>query len=159
MKGLCILSVIFISAFTSCNRNKTEELANYNNEIINYVEIADNAFNTWRSADMLSNYKADKLKTEEFLNTIEDSIKDFRPLKNDDTLRLAALAVVSSYLQSLSIYDTIERIINDSVYQPADSIRVENLLNTAQNIISEQASAFSQTQKRFAARHKLEFAE
>jgi hypothetical protein len=49
--------------------------------------------------------------------------------------------------------------LDDSVYLPADSIRIESLLSTVHNFINQQASAFSQTQKRFASRHNFKFAQ
>ena len=90
---------------------------------------------------------------------LQDSLNALSPLENDDTLRLAGLAMVDNFMQAFSIFDSVHVILSDSIYLKEDSTRVQNLLRSNQNMLKQQAESFVNTQKRFSERYELNFIE
>lgn len=80
---------------------------------------------------------------------MQDSLNALTPLEKDDTLRLAGLAMVDNYMYAFSIYDTIYNILSDTLYLKEDSIHVQELLKSNQNMLKQQAESFINTQKDF----------
>jgi hypothetical protein len=112
---------------------------------------------TWQHSDLMVNYDSSRAMASGKVNMLQDSLKLLLPVNEDDTLRLSGIALLSGYLQTFTIYDTIYRILNDSLYMQEDSIRVHTLLMTNKNLLDQQTVSFAEVQKRFATRYELNF--
>ncbi len=151
---LILFSFILLAA---CKGKKQGQLAAYNDEIVNIIEEADITMKTWNNSDIMQNYQLNKDAAKNKITGLQDSIKQMIPNGKDDTLRMAGISVLTSYLQAFSIYDTIYAILSDSVFLKEDSVRVQNLLQTNKNLIEQQSTSFGEIQKRFAGRYELDF--
>ena len=90
---------------------------------------------------------------------MQDSLNNLTPLEDDDTLRLAGLSMIENYLNAFAIFDTVHKMLSDSLFLKEDSIRVQELLRSNQNMLKQQAESFMETQKRFSTRYELPFLE
>lgn len=151
---LLLFSLLLLGA---CKNKKQGHLAAYNDQIVNMIEEADITMKTWNNSDIMQNYQLNKDAAKNKISGLQDSIKNMIPNGKDDTLRMAGISVLTSYLQAFSIYDTIYAILSDSVFLKEDSVRVQNLLQTNKNLIEQQSTSFGEIQKRFAGRYELDF--
>ena len=156
MKPAIFLFIITL-AIVSCNNKKDQQLAGYNDRIVNIIEEADITMKSWNNSDIMQNYQANMSAAKSKIEVLQDSMKLIMPVGKDDTLRLSGMAVLAGYLQTFSIYDTIYSILSDSIYLSTDSVRVQNLLLTNKNLIEQQSASFAEIQKRFAGRYELQF--
>lgn len=156
MKISSLLLILFIF-LAACKNKKQGHLADYNDRIVNMIEEADITMKTWNNSDIMQNYEVNKEAAKNKITGLQDSIKKMQPNGKDDTLRIAGISVLTSYLQAFSIYDTIFAILSDSLFLKEDSVRVQNLLQTNKNLIEQQSTTFGEIQKRFAGRYELDF--
>jgi hypothetical protein len=156
MKRVSAIILLLVMAI-SCKNQKKEELVLYNDRVVNIVEEADMVMKTWQHSDLMVNYDSSRAMASGKVNMLQDSLKLLLPVNEDDTLRLSGIALLSGYLQTFTIYDTIYRILNDSLYMQEDSIRVHTLLMTNKNLLDQQTVSFAEVQKRFATRYELNF--
>lgn len=141
----------------SCNKKKYERITEYNDKVVNYIEISERTMKVWNNTNFMQEYNIKKQNSVTRLLNMQDSLNNLEPLEDDDTLRLAGLAMIDNYLNAFSIYDTVYKILSDSIYLQADSIKVQELLKSNQNMLQQQADAFIETQKRFSIRYELPF--
>ena len=143
----------------SCNKKKYERVTNYNDKVVTYIEQSERTMKVWNTTNFMQEYDLKKQNSVTRLLNMQDSLNNLEPLSDDDTLRLAGLAMIENYLNAFSIYDTIHKILADSLYFKSDSIRVQELLLSNQNMLKQQAEAFMNTQRRFSIRYDLPFVE
>ena len=156
MKRLTLL--LFVLAFiVSCKNKNKEELVSYNDKIVNIMEQADRIMRTWNNSEIMEDYAENKSAALSKITGLQDSLKLIVPPTSDDTLRLSGISILNGYIQTFDIYDTIYKILADSVYLVEDSIRVQTLLQTNKNMVNQSSSTFSEVQKRFALRYELQF--
>lgn len=150
LTGLCLLS---------CNKKKYERVTTYNDKVVTYIEQSERTMKIWNTTNFMQEYALKKQNSVTRLLTMQDSLNNMEPLADDDTLRLAGLAMIDNYLNAFSIYDTVHKILTDSLYLKEDSIHVQELLRSNQNMLKQQADNFTATQKRFSERYELQFLE
>jgi|GEM_PF-1691430 len=150
LASLCVLS---------CNKKKYERVTTYNDKVVTYIEQSERTMKLWNRTNFMQEYALKKQNSVTRLLAMQDSLNNLEPLDGDDTLRLAGLAMIDNYLNAFSIYDTVHKILTDSLYFQADSIHVQSLLQSNQNMLKQQGDNFSLTQKRFSERYELQFLE
>lgn len=153
---LCIAACL---VFTSCNKHKFEKITTYNDKVVKFVEQSERTMKVWNTTNFMQEYEIKKQNSVTKLLAMQDSLNALTPLEKDDTLRLAGLAMVDNYMYAFSIYDTIYNILSDTLYLREDSIHVQELLKSNQNMLKQQAESFINTQKRFSERYELNFLE
>ncbi len=154
--------ILFIAAclvFTSCNKHKFEKITTYNDKVVKFVEQSEGAMKIWNKTNFMQEYALKKQNSITKLLAMQDSLNALTPLEKDDTLRLAGLSMVDNYINAFSIYDTIFNILSDTFFLKEDSIHVQELLKSNQNMLKQQAESFINTQKRFSDRYELNFVE
>ncbi len=154
-----ILLIVACFMFISCNKRKYENITNYNDKVVKFVEQSENTMKVWNSPNFTQAYEIKKQNAVTKLLVMQDSLNAIEPLKDDDTMRLAGLAMLDNYLYSFAIYDTIQVILSDSIFFKSDSIHIQELLKTNKNMLKQQAESFIATQKRFSERYELQFLE
>lgn len=153
--------VFLLSTFAliACNKKKYERVTSYNDKIVSYIEQSERTMKVWNNTNFMQEYALKKQNSVTRLLNMQDSLNNLTPLDNDDTLRLAGLSMIENYLNAFSIYDTVNKILSDSLFLKEDSIRVQELLRSNQNMLKQQAESFMETQKRFSQRYELPFLE
>ncbi len=154
-----ILCIIACLVFTSCNKHKYEQITTYNDKVVKFVEQSERTMKVWNTTNFIQEYAIKKQNSITKLLAMQDSLNALTPLEKDDTLRLAGLSMLDNYMYAFSIYDTIYNILSDSIYLKEDSIHVQELLRSNQNMLKQQADSFTNTQKRFSVRYQLNFVE
>jgi len=145
--------------FTSCNKHKFEKVTIYNDKVVKFVEQSERTMKVWNTTNFMQEYAIKKQNSITKLLAMQDSLNALTPLEKDDTLRLAGLNMVDNYMYAFSIYDTIYNILSDTLYLKEDSLHVQELLKSNQNMLIQQAASFIKTQKRFSERYELNFLE
>jgi len=156
MKQYTLVLFCMLLAF-SCKRKNNEALVTYNDKVVNIVEQADITMKAWNNSDIMQEYDLNKEAAKNKILNLEDSMKAVIPNGADDTLRMAGISLLTNYIQSFNIYDTIHTIITDSIYREEDSIRIQNLMMMNKNFIEQQSATFTEIQRRFAERYELGF--
>lgn len=154
-----VIIVVLSTVFLSCNKKKYERVTVYNDDVVTYIEQSERIMKIWNTTNFMQEYTLKKQNTLTRLLTMQDSLNNVIPLEDDDTLRQAGLAMIENYLNAFSIYDTVHKILSDTLYLKEDSIRVQELLRTNQNMLKQQSDNFIETQKRFSKRYELQFIE
>lgn len=154
-----LVFLLIIAALTGCNRKKYTEITNYNDKVVKFVQQSERTMKIWNTTNFMQEYALKKQNSISKLLLMEDSLNALTPYEEDDTLRLAALSMVDNYLHAFSIYDTVNKLLSDSLFLKTDSIRVQELLRSNQNMLRQQATGFIQLQKRFSDRYELQFVE
>lgn len=152
---LIALSMLLI--LSSCNRRKYTEATAYNDAVVSFVEQSDIAMLNWNDNNFMQEYTLKKHNTVMRLLAVQDSLNHITPLSGDDTLRLTALSMVDNYIETFSVFDTIYAMLSDSTFYAEDSIKVQLLLKTNQDSLTQQAARFTTLQKRFSERYGLKF--
>jgi hypothetical protein len=152
---LMLASLVFIS----CNKKKYERVTSYNDKVVSYIEQSERTMKVWNTTNFMQEYTIKKQNSVTRLLNMQDSLNNLTPLEDDDTLRLAGLSMIENYLNAFAIFDTVHKMLSDSLFLKEDSIRVQELLRSNQNMLKQQAESFMETQKRFSARYELPFLE
>lgn len=158
MRTACILLLI-CAALAGCNKKKYETITTYNDQVVRYIQKSEKTMKIWNTNNFMQEYELKKQNSIAKLLNLQDSLISMEPYEDDDTMRLAALSMMDNYLHAFSIYDTVHKILSDSIFIKADSIRVQELLRTNQNMLKQQAQSFMDLQKRFSQRYELNFVE
>ena len=151
--------ILILLAATSCNNRKYAAVNAYNDQVVKYIEQAERTVKVWNTTNFMQEYDIKKQNSITKLLAMQDSLSSMDPYDDDDTLRITALSMLDNYLHSFTIYDTIYKILSDTMYLRSDSIHVRELLKTNQNMLQMQAQTFSAEQQRFARRYNLKFDE
>ena len=154
-----ILCFIACLVFTSCNKQKFEKITTYNDKVVKFVEQSERTMKVWNTTNFMQEYAIKKQNSITKLLAMQDSLNALTPLEKDDTLRLAGLTMVDNYMYAFSIYDTVYNILSDTLYLKEDSLHIQELLKSNQNMLIQQAESFINTQKRFSQRYELNFLE
>ena len=152
---LMLASLVFIS----CNKKKYERVTSYNDKVVSYIEQSERTMKVWNTTNFMQEYTIKKQNSVTRLLNMQDSLNNLTPLEDDDTLRLAGLSMIENYLNAFAIFDTVHKMLSDSLFLKEDSIRVQELLRSNQNMLKQQAESFMETQKRFSTRYELPFLE
>ena len=152
---LMLASLVFIS----CNKKKYERVTSYNDKVVSYIEQSERTMKVWNTTNFMQEYTIKKQNSVTRLLNMQDSLNNLTPLEDDDTLRLAGLSMIENYLNAFAICDTVHKMLSDSLFLKEDSIRVQELLRSNQNMLKQQAESFMETQKRFSTRYELPFLE
>ncbi|MEI2673865.1 MAG: hypothetical protein V9F05_07475 [Chitinophagaceae bacterium] len=152
---LMLASLVFIS----CNKKKYERVTSYNDKVVSYIEQSERTMKVWNTTNFMQEYTIKKQNSVTRLLNMQDSLNNLTPLEDDDTLRLAGLSMIENYLNAFAIFDTVHKMLSDSLFLKEDSIRVQELLRSNQNMLKQQAEFFMETQKRFSTRYELPFLE
>ena len=152
---LMLASLVFIS----CNKKKYERVTSYNDKVVSYIEQSERTMKVWNTTNFMQEYTIKKQNSVTLLLNMQDSLNNLTPLEDDDTLRLAGLSMIENYLNAFAIFDTVHKMLSDSLFLKEDSIRVQELLRSNQNMLKQQAESFMETQKRFSTRYELPFLE
>ena len=145
--------------FISCNKKKYERVTSYNDKVVSYIEQSERTMKVWNTTNFMQEYTIKKQNSVTRLLNMQDSLNNLTPLEDDDTLRLAGLSMIENYLNAFAIFDTVHKMLSDSLFLKEDSIRVQELLRSNQNMLKQQAESFMETQKRFSTRYELPFLE
>ena len=152
---LMLASLVFIS----CNKKKYERVTSYNDKVVSYIEQSERTMKVWNTTNFMQEYTIKKQNSVTRLLNMQDSLNNLTPLEDDDTLRLAGLSMIENYLNAFAIFDTVHKMLSDSLFLKEDSIRVQELLRSKQNMLKQQAESFMETQKRLSTRYELPFLE
>lgn len=155
--GLILMLLVVLTS--SCNKKKYARVTEYNDKVVNYIEQSERAMKVWNNTNFMQEYAIKKQNTVTRLLNMQDSLNNLMPLADDDTLRMAGLNMIDNYLNAFAIYDTVHTILSDSLFLKEDSIHVQQLLLSNQDMLKQQAESFTETQKRFSQRYELPFIE
>ncbi len=154
-----VIIVLSVLMLVGCNKKKYTEITNYNDKVVKFVEQSERTMKIWNTTNFMQEYALKKQNSITKLLNLQDSLNSLAPYDDDDTLRLAALSMMDNYLHAFAVYDTVHALLSDSLFLKKDSIRVQELLRTNQNMLKQQGASFMQLQKRFSDRYELQFVE
>ncbi|MBK6732097.1 MAG: hypothetical protein IPG60_14465 [Bacteroidetes bacterium] len=155
MRNTVLLFALLVTTIYGCKQDKVA-YADYNNEVVNEVKSADSTIRqlfTFKDFEayptVMGNY------TSAFEN-INSNLKAIEAPGKDDSLRLAAIDLTTIYEEiAKQDFNTIYQLMHDSIYTPADSIKVDSLSDIMYSKWQIASEKFATIQQDFGAKYKI----